>query len=1190
MNIQDRYTTDDAIEDGIVIPLTDEGEEEIDIGVCRPIHEIKSIDGYLLSYGNLLGKKAVAALRPLHLPGVDPLPDFDYDRDLFPAQQHVVAAAVKMFDARGSGFICGEMGTGKTIIGMAAVHEHASRSRKKGGCNGKYRAIVLCPDHLVGKWCREIRETIPEAVIVRFGPQGDEKVSGPKKRKGKGEKVIVEEANTRKTMRDTLALLSKSRPAYKGRSRWEKPEGPEFYILGRNQAKWLSLWAGIADEQKSFANASAILLGGPPALTPRKNAISSKNAIIDKVQVKDEHGYPKYDSHYKPVTKAVLGRVHTCPKCGSVVKDKKGTPVGAKDLTSNKGAKRKCCEATLLKSIYSVERPNDPGGQTISPIPEEFSQRKPGSKVKYLDREWLVQTCGEPLYNFTSKPYRWAPSAIIQRKLKRMFKYLIIDEVHEHKSDSAAQSMAASKLIGAVDHVLALTGTIIGGYADHLYPLMMRITPTTLREEGFEWGHSQPFSETYGRVRTVVTTTEAGDGPTAYGRSASMRKSRGKSEGRKYIDPGVMPTMFARHMMGTSIFITLEELAENLPDLFEYVGGHIVPEPDRRPGESQEDYDYRLDLHKRNEDGWFETAVDMAEDQKAEYDRIMEIITETNKELLMHGSMRFLAAMLWTGLDFPDRPFGWGHDIEVQKAITEAEGDIPALLGQSFLKHFSYAFDPKTETLSLTPKSGGETDRIPLAKDNGVYKIDVVFNGRFTKSLYYDTGASTVSMSEVMAAEIGVTQKSGDRDGLAQIADGSVMAVKQATINSVRVGKFTVENVECSIKPLKLPHTIGYWQKPGSKHLDNWVGVVTPRDLPEDVVYPKEQRLIDICKKQHADGRQTWVYVNMTNKRNIQPRLKKLLEAEGLRVGVLRADTCQPIEREAWIEQNGRDYDVMLSHPELVKTGLDLFSKNQGGHNYPTIVFYETGYNIFTMRQAARRSWRIGQPCDCRVYYLYYRGRGSMQQKAMHIVSRKTAAAMAVEGEFSEDGLAAMAGEDNMQMALAKKLSERISEADTQRNWGKVKSSPKKKKVGSALDKMSPEDQEKVTATVAAEMIAETIEDHIKKKLAQVDDAFLAATRDTADEWEEVADEKDLDEETGDEFYPEPKEEEVPMPKYEGAPVILQMPAAKLAADDEDEDDDYDEDEEDDDEFVMPELTPEILAKMFANMREHGLM
>ena len=186
----------------------------------------------------------------------------------------------------------------------------------------------------------------------------------------------------------------------------------------------------------------------------------------------------------------------------------------------------------------------------------------------------------------------------------------------------------------------------------------------------------------------------------------------------------------------------------------------------------------------------------------------------------------------------------------------------------------------------------------------------------------------------------------------------------------------------------------------------------------------------------------------MTGKRNVQPRLKKLLEAQGLKVGVLRADDVEPIEREEWIAKHGREFDVMISHPQLVSTGLDLFSKRQGGHNYSTLVFYETGYNLFTMRQAARRAWRIGQPLDCRVYYLYYKE--TMQHNAMKLMSKKMSAAQALEGEFSEEGLAAMAGDDNLQMAMAKNLSEGIDDADMQRNWTKVKSGPKKARSRSA--------------------------------------------------------------------------------------------------------------------------------------------
>ena len=65
-------------------------------------------------------------------------------------------------------------------------------------------------------------------------------------------------------------------------------------------------------------------------------------------------------------------------------------------------------------------------------------------------------------------------------------------------------------------------------------------------------------------------------------------------------------------------------------------------------------------------------------------------------------------------------------------------------------------------------------------------------------------------------------------------------------------------------------------------------------------------------------------------------------------------------EREEWIAEHAPQLDVVISHPRLVETGLDLFDKG-GRHNFPTLCFYETGYNLFTLRQASRRSWRIGQ-------------------------------------------------------------------------------------------------------------------------------------------------------------------------------------------------------------------------------------
>jgi hypothetical protein len=114
------------------------------------------------------------------------------------------------------------------------------------------------------------------------------------------------------------------------------------------------------------------------------------------------------------------------------------------------------------------------------------------------------------------------------------------------------------------------------------------------------------------------------------------------------------------------------------------------------------------------------------------------------------------------------------------------------------------------------------------------------------------------------------------------------------------------------------------------------------------------------------------VYVQYTEQHDVQGRLETLLRRSGFRVEVLRSSV--PLaQREDWITKHALGLDVVISHPRLVETDLDLFDKS-GRHNFPTLCFYETGYNLFTLRQAARRSWRIGQRQPCRFVYFHYEG------------------------------------------------------------------------------------------------------------------------------------------------------------------------------------------------------------------------
>ncbi|MCY4528203.1 MAG: hypothetical protein OXD46_04135 [Chloroflexi bacterium] len=73
------------------------------------------------------------------------------------------------------------------------------------------------------------------------------------------------------------------------------------------------------------------------------------------------------------------------------------------------------------------------------------------------------------------------------------------------------------------------------------------------------------------------------------------------------------------------------------------------------------------------------------------------------------------------------------------------------------------------------------------------------------------------------------------------------------------------------------------------------------------------------------------------------------------------------------------------------------------------------------MRQASRRSWRIGQTRPVKVVYMSYRN--TLQADALKLVAKKLQSSLAVEGELPEDGLVAYGDDgDDMMMALARKI------------------------------------------------------------------------------------------------------------------------------------------------------------------------
>lgn len=188
--------------------------------------------------------------------------------------------------------------------------------------------------------------------------------------------------------------------------------------------------------------------------------------------------------------------------------------------------------------------------------------------------------------------------------------------------------------------------------------------------------------------------------------------------------------------------------------------------------------------------------------------------------------------------------------------------------------------------------------------------------------------------------------------------------------------------------------------------------IAEPEDLDQNMLYAKERKLLEDIHASLSRGRKVHVFAVYTRTRDVTRRLERILQREGVRVAVLTADV-KPEVREAWYERQSRQgVQAVISHPKLVSLGLDLLE-------YKDLIFWETGYSLYTLRQASRRSWRIGQTDEVTVKYFAYAR--TAQETFLRLMGRKLLVAMGLEGKFSAEGLQAE-GDDDLLIAMAREL------------------------------------------------------------------------------------------------------------------------------------------------------------------------
>src|ERR1035438_3296008 len=106
---------------------------------------------------------------------------------------------------------------------------------------------------------------------------------------------------------------------------------------------------------------------------------------------------------------------------------------------------------------------------------------------------------------------------------------------------------------------------------------------------------------------------------------AALVGSRDSKTTTKSVRPGIMPILFGRHLIDKAVFLSLNEVADNLPPLEEECI-HVSMDEELAMA-------YRQDVEKP--------------------------LAEAIKEMLRRKDRRLLGTMLQPLLAYPDHPFGW---------------------------------------------------------------------------------------------------------------------------------------------------------------------------------------------------------------------------------------------------------------------------------------------------------------------------------------------------------------------------------------------------------------------------------------------------------------------------------------------------------------------------------------------------
>jgi len=125
-------------------------------------------------------------------------------------------------------------------------------------------------------------------------------------------------------------------------------------------------------------------------------------------------------------------------------------------------------------------------------------------------------------------------------------------------------------------------------------------------------------------------------------------------------------------------------------------------------------------------------------------------------------------------------------------------------LGSKFVLKPSTSFAGNIKQLK-TMEEAVSSEAIKLENERNSLWVNVTVNGKHSKRMIVDSGANCISLPDKMVKDMGIEIGSSGVPVRVSLADGREVPATLIKLASVRVGKFTVEDVECCVLGREAP-------------------------------------------------------------------------------------------------------------------------------------------------------------------------------------------------------------------------------------------------------------------------------------------------------------------------------------------------------------------------------------------------